>query len=185
MKTRWTLVMVFIFTASTLLAQATPADAPSSREDIRKLFDVMQVRQQMRLVMEQVSQQMKAMTREALKKRNPEITEEELARIDSLAEENMKGFPVDSMLDDMIPVYQKHLTKTDVNAMIGFYSSATGQKLLREMPAMTSEGMQAAYGRMQKQMDATLQRVERMVKEEQEKQKQAAPAKPAPPQKNQ
>ena len=49
------------------------------------------------------------------------------------------------MLDDMIPVYQKHLTKSDVDEMIKFYSTPTGQKFLREMPAMTAEGMEAMH----------------------------------------
>ena len=40
---------------------------------------------------------------------------------------------------DMVPVYQKHLSKSDVEEMIKFYSTPTGQKILREMPAMTAE----------------------------------------------
>jgi len=45
------------------------------------------------------------------------------------------------MLDDMIPVYQRHLTKQDVDSMLAFYNTPTGQKLLREQPAMMAEGM--------------------------------------------
>jgi len=168
-------VLVLLATSAGAAQQPAAPDSPSTRDDILRLFDTMQIRQQMRLVMESVAQQMKDMTRETLKKRDATITDEQLVRFDSIAEESMKDFPVDAMLDDMIPVYQKHLSKPDVDAMIVFYSSPTGQKLLREMPAMTQEGMQAAYGRMQKQMDATMQRIERMVKEEQPKPKKTGP----------
>jgi hypothetical protein len=168
---------VLLTTSASFAQQTTAPQPPSTKDDILRLFDTMQIRQQMRLVMESVAQQMKDMTHETLKKRDATITDEQLARFDAIAQESMKDFPVDAMLDDMIPVYQKHLSKPDVDTMIVFYSSSTGQKLLREMPAMTQEGMQAAYGRMQKQMDATMQRIEQMVKEEQPKPKR----KPAPP----
>ena len=79
--------------------------------------------------------------------------------------------PIDGMLDDMVPVYQKHLSKTDVDAMVGFYSSPTGQKILGEMPAMTAEGMQAMQPRMRKMMDDAMERIEKMAKEEAEKDK--------------
>ena len=45
----------------------------------------------------------------------------------------------------------------------------TGQKLLREMPAMTSEAMQASYGRLQKQMEAVAERAEKAIKENEQR----------------
>jgi hypothetical protein len=161
MKTRRLLAILFALASSVTFAQ-TPDAAPSTRADILRLFDVMQIREQMRNVMEQVIQQTKTMSHEAIKNRRPGITAEELARMDAMSEQTMKEFPIEGILDDMIPVYQKHLTKTDVDAMIAFYSTPTGKKILREMPAMTAEGMQAMYPRLQKQMDETMKRVEQM-----------------------
>jgi hypothetical protein len=80
----------------------------------------------------------------------------------------------------MIPIYQRHFSKTDIDAMSTFYASSTGQKMMREMPALTSESMQASYARMQKQMDTIQQRAEQIVKEDQEKPK-SAPATTTPP----
>jgi hypothetical protein len=79
------------------------------------------------------------------------------------------------MLDDMIPVYQKHLTKGDVDAMGAFYSSPTGQKLLREMPAMTAESMQAAGPRIQAMMEKVMDRAEKMAEEDRQKQSGSPP----------
>lgn len=131
-------------------------DAPASREDILKLFDVMQIQEQMRQVMRQVTVQMRSMSREQMKKTNPNITAEELTKIDARSEQLIEAIPVADMMDDMVPVYQKHLTKADVDAMIGFYSTPTGQKILREMPAMAAEGMQALQPRMRKILDETM-----------------------------
>jgi hypothetical protein len=150
---------IAVFLCAPIVAQVTVPianDAPASREDILKLFDVMQTREQMRQVMRQVTVQMRSMSREQMQKTNPNITAEELAKIDARAEQMIESVPVMDMMNDMVPVYQKHLTKADVDAMIGFYSTPTGQKIMREMPAMAAEGMQALQPRMRKIMDETM-----------------------------
>jgi hypothetical protein len=89
-----------------------------------------------------------------------------------------KDLPIEGLLDDMIPIYQKHLTKSDVEAMNVFYSSPTGQKLLREMPAMTAESMQAATPRMQAVMEKAMARVQDLVKDEVDKEQSTPQATP-------
>jgi len=88
--------------------------------------------------------------------------------------------PVDGMLDDMIPVYQRHLSKSDVDAMIGFYSTPTGQKMIREMPAIAAEGMQAMQPRLLKQMDEAKEKIEQMAREDAQKQQKSAPPSATP-----
>jgi hypothetical protein len=124
--------------------------------------------------------QQATLVRDTMKQRYPQMTEEERAHLNDYVTESMKNLPVDGILDDMIPVYQKHLAEPDVEAMIAFYSSPTGQKLMQEMPAMTSEGLQAAYPRMQKQMEKVMQRVEERMKEKSPPKKESAPKSPAP-----
>jgi len=121
---------------------------------------------------------MKTMSRANLRKRHPEMSEQQIARMDAISDEVLRSYPVEQMLDDMVPVYQKHLSKSDVDAMIGFYSSPTGQKILHEMSAMTTEAMEVAYGRMQKSMDSAMQRIEEMAKESSPPAKKAATPKP-------
>jgi hypothetical protein len=67
---------------------------------------------------------------------------------------------MDAMLSDMIPIYQHHFAKSDIDALITFYSSPAGQKFLHEMPAVTSETMRAVYPRIQAEVDAALKRAE-------------------------
>jgi hypothetical protein len=175
MKTRLLTTAALVVIGFTTLALPVPAaDAPATKEDILKLFDVMQVHQQMREVMSSMMEQQSALVQETMKKRYPQITQQRLAQFDAMMQESMKNFPVDAMVQDVVPVYQKHLTKADVDAMSAFYSSPTGKKLLREMPEMTSESMEAAYARVQKHMEATMNRLENMINEEEPK------AKPSP-----
>jgi uncharacterized protein len=186
MKHHRAVLTLILFAVSAAFAQQpTPSsgDAPATKEDIQRLFEVMQIHQQMRQVMDAMMKQQSAMIDETLKKRYPQTSAEKIARANRMIAETMKDMPMDAILDDMIPIYQKHFSKTDIDAMSTFYASPTGQKMMREMPALTSESMQASYGRMQKQMDAMTKRAEEIVKEDQEKQK-SAPATPQSQQKN-
>jgi uncharacterized protein len=160
------IVLLLSVAISPLFAQS---DSPATREDVLKLFDVMNIRDQMRTVMESVAKQQRSMIHDAMRKRSPQISEEELSHMDQSTSDLMKDLPIDGMIDDMIPVYQKYLTRSDVEAMSAFYSSATGQKLLRQMPAMTTESMQAAAPRIQAMMDKVMDRAEKMTKDEGDK----------------
>ena len=166
-KRCWIVALVLIWGAVVSLAQTS--DAPATREDVVKLFDTMKIHDQMRLIMDSVLKQQRAMIHEALRKREPNITEDELQRLDQYTSDLMKDLPINELLDDMIPVYEKHLTRSDVDAMNSFYASPTGQKLLREMPAMTAESMQAANPHMQAMMEKVMDRAEKAAREEREK----------------
>lgn len=56
----------------------------------------------------------------------------------------MKSMPVDEVIGAIIPIYRAHLTHSDIRAINEFYSTPTGQKLLKDSPAMMAESMQAA-----------------------------------------
>lgn len=143
-------------------AQTTVSIAPdaASKEDVKKLFDVMASREQIGQMMQQLFAQMRSLNREEIKKRRPEVTEGKLARMDRESEDLIKNFPLDEMLSDMIPVYQRHFTKSEIDALTAFYSSPPGQKFLHEMPAVTAETMRAVYPRIQAEVDAALKRAE-------------------------
>ena len=175
------LLSLFLLLMPAGFGQQASSDNSATKEDILRLFESMQVKQQMRSVMDAMMKQQTALVHETIRKRYPAASEEKIARFDNMMQETMKDFPVDALLDDMIPVYAKHLTRTDVDAMSTFYSSPTGQKLLREMPEMTSESMQVAYARMEKQMDALMKKAEQMSQDGQSPRKPVKPH-PAPPQ---
>lgn len=170
---------IILLSTTLLFAQEAAPDGAATREDVLQLFSIMQINQQMHTMMDAMIKQQKSLIHESARRKNPNINQQELDRLDRMMDETIKDFPVEGLLDDMVPVYQKHLSKTDVAAMGTFYSSPTGQKLLREMPAMTSEAMQAAYGRLQQQMEAMTERIDKVMKEN-EQQRPAPKAKPKP-----
>ena len=89
--------------------------------------------------------------------------------MDDMIEDIYKDYPIEAIMQDMIPVYQKHLTESDVNDLIAFYSSPVGQKILRELPTIISETMQVSSARLQPVMEEAAnrlkQKMEQMIEE--------------------
>jgi hypothetical protein len=150
-------------------AQQSPADAPATKEDIQKYLQIMHSRDMMTKMVEAMSKPMHQMMHEQYLKDKDKLPADFEARMNKMMDDMLKSFPWDEMLDAMVPVYQKHLTKGDVNALVAFYSTATGQKLIKEMPQITAEAMQEMLPLMRKSMDAMTQRMQEeiaaMVKE--------------------
>ena len=150
--------------AVTLSAQqALPKDSQPTKEDIEKYYATMHIRELMRATMDATVKQMRQVTHEQFKKQVPDATPEMLAKLDGMTDDIVKNFDFEELLQAMTPVYQKHLTKDDLTAITAFYSSPVGQKLLKEMPAITQEAMQAASGIMQRQMDFAMQKAQQVV----------------------
>lgn len=140
-------------------------DAPATKEDVEKLFQTMHIREQMQSMMETMSKQSRQMAQETLKKRLPELTQKDLDRLNQLTDRIWSQMDFDGMISDMLPVYQRHLTKEDVSAMEAFYETPTGQKLLREQPVMTAEAIEAVQPRMEKIMNTVMNEADEMVNE--------------------
>jgi uncharacterized protein len=141
----------------------TASDAPATKEEIQKYFDVMHSREMMAKMVDAMSKPMHQMLHEQFLKDKGKLPPDFEDRMARMIDDSMKSFPWDEMLDSMVPVYQKHLTKGDVSALTAFYSTPTGQKLLRDMPAIMQEAMESMMPLMQKQMDAMNARVQQEV----------------------
>jgi hypothetical protein len=155
------------------------ADAPT-RDQVMKLLDLLQIRKSMSLMMDGMKQAMKQGAEEAFRERVPNPTPKQLEALNGMVDDMMADMPLDEMIEAIVPIYRRHLSKSDVDEVIRFYSSTVGQKLLREQPQMIQEGMQAGVEIQQKRMDQMMTKIrERTQKmaEEEEKDKAAAPKK--------
>jgi len=194
MRSRALLLLVLLAVAAPLYAQqgvaeaarqakAKPeglaADAPT-RDQVMKLLDLLQIRKSMSLMMDGMKQAMKQGAEETFRERVPNPTPKQLEALNGMVDDLMADMPLDEMIEAMVPIYRRHLSKSDVDEVIRFYSSAVGQKLLREQPQMIQEGMQAGGEIQQKRMDQMMakirERTEKMAEEE-EKDKAATPKK--------
>jgi len=60
----------------------------------------------------------------------------------------MDLYPADEMITDMGEIYQRHLSKDDVDGLIVFYSSPAGQHLLNAQPVIAQEFMPIVMGKV-------------------------------------
>jgi hypothetical protein len=153
-------------TASEDAAQkaAIPAADQPSREQLVQLFEVMRIRSQMATMLKMMPQAVQQQLRseehsfEAKMQGDPTLTPEQKAAVDKVTAKYMdaafKLYPMDEMVDDLVVVYQRHLTKEDVDAITTFYKSPAGQHLLDNQPAMMKEMMPATTKKMQERAQA-------------------------------
>jgi hypothetical protein len=154
---------ILLFT-SFAFAQQPAADQPS-RDDLMKMFEVLRVRQQTQTTLNAVLAQMKQQLEGDIQKRYPNLSPESVQKLESSINDAINLYPVDEMLADLMPVYQKYLTKADVDAIIGFYSSPAGQHFLDRMPAMTQEAMKTMMAKLQARTAEYADKIEKQANE--------------------
>lgn len=155
------LVICLVFACASY-AQQDPKDQPASKEDIQRYMDVMHSREMTMGILQAMKPGMHKMVSEQMKNQ-PNLPPDFQARMDAMMDDMIDSLPIDELLQAMAPVYQKHFTKGDVDALVAFYSSPTGQKLLKELPAITGEAMQASTGIIQKMVANMQQRVQEQI----------------------
>jgi hypothetical protein len=127
------------------------ADEPASKEDVQRYLDAVHSRDMMKSMLAAMTKQMHQMVHEqVLKEKN--LPPDFEARADKLMDDLFTDFPYDEFVQAALPVYQKHFTKGEIDSLVAFYTAPTGQKILKEMPAVTAETMQASSGIIRKMM---------------------------------
>jgi hypothetical protein len=103
-------------------------------------------------------------------------------RMNRIIDDMLREMPWEEIIQAEMPAFQKHLTKGDIDSIVAFYSSPSGQKLLREMPEIMAESMQSMMPIIQRYIDRMNSRVQvetaELLKESQKK------AEPVPATKN-
>lgn len=157
------LVLVLLVAASfcsSAFAQSTD-NTPASREDIERYLEVVNSHDMMNKLMGTMAQSMHQMTHEQCLKHKAQLPANCESKLNAMMDDTFKNMPVDDMMKAMIPAYQKHLTKGDVDNLVAFYSTPTGQKLLREMPSIMADAMQDMMPVMNKYMETVQSRIQK------------------------
>ena len=144
---------VVFFLSWTCIAQTSSGDSPATKEDIQKYLQVVQSREMAKKMMAVMSQSVHQMMREQYLKHKSELPADYEAKMTARLDEMFDNMPWDEMLQAMAPAYQKHFTRGDINNLVAFYTSPTGEKLLHEMPSIMAEAMQDMMPIMTKYMD--------------------------------
>jgi uncharacterized protein len=152
MKHLTAVLALCLLSVTVCVAQQSDADQPATKADIDRYYDALHIRDMMKATMDAVSQQMRKVMHDQLQKA-PNLPPDAEEKMNQFYDKLLANMPINDLLDAMEPVYAKHFTKGDIDAMIAFYSTPTGKKALAEMPAITQEAMQASSGVVQKYME--------------------------------
>ncbi len=146
------------------LAQ-TAADAPASKEDVERYFQAVHSHDMMLKMVEAMSKSRHQMAHEQCEKDKDRLPADCEARINKMMDDMMNKMPFDEMMQAMVPAYQKHFTKGDMDALIAFYSTPTGQKMLQQLPAVMTEGMDAMMPILRKNVERMTERAQEEIAE--------------------
>lgn len=145
-----------------IFAQQSP-DAPASKEEVQKYLQIMNSQQMMRQMAQAMSKPMHEMVHNLYLKDKNRLPSDFEARMNQVTDDMMQNMPWDEMTQAMVPVYQRHFTDADMEALIAFYTSPIGKKVLSELPAVSSEAMTSAMPIIMKYVETVKQNVQDQV----------------------
>lgn len=154
----------------------------ATKEQLGRLFEAMhlknQVEQLRALIPTMVGGQIKEQAQALNAQTGSNLTADQRAALERLSrkyvEKAMNVYAVDEMVADMTTLYQKYLTREDVDGMIAFYTSPAGQHLLDAQPRIAKEYMPIVMQRVQ---ERTRGLIAEMMKEAADITHESAPAK--------
>jgi hypothetical protein len=135
-------------------------DTPATKEDVQRYFDAMHLHEMITQMFDAMAKPMHQMVHDQYVKDKDKLPDDFEEQMNKQMDSMFRDMPWDEMIQAMVPAFQKHLTKGDIDAIVAFYSSPTGRKLLRETPAMTAESMQTMMPILQKYMEKVQSRIE-------------------------
>jgi len=145
MKSLIAALVLFVCTSSPLVCQQ-PVDA-ATKEDVEKTAELSGMRESLQAMFTAMAQNRAAMAGEMYKQKNPQASPAEVQKVALAAAQNFqdatKSFSIDEMLAIIVPVYQRYFTHSDFVAINDFYATPVGQKMVKNMPVMMAEGIQA------------------------------------------
>ena len=121
------------------------------------------------MVFQAMREQMKGMSHKMMSDKLSTLTPEQQKKFQEAMQGSMDdvmdAMRFEDLISDMIPVYQRYLTREDLQGVIAFYSSPVGQRLLDKTPAMTTEAMKISMERMEKMMPEIMAKMQKRMDE--------------------
>ena len=127
------------------------ADAPT-HDQVMTLLDLLQVRKSMTAALDGMKQAMKQGAEKSFREDVPNPTPKQLEALHGMIDD-IGAVSLDDMVEAIVPIYRRHLSKSDIEEMIRFYAGPVGQKLLHEQPQMLQESIQAGVALQERRMD--------------------------------
>jgi len=139
------------------------ADNKPSEQSIKELLRVTESRKLLDSMMGQMDNFMKSSMQQAFKGKT--ITTEEQKIIDDMQSKMMDIFKQEMSWESLEPlyiqIYRDSFTQQEVDGMLAFYKSPSGQAVIKKMPLVVRNAMIE----MQKRMGPIYQKIDKMIDE--------------------
>lgn len=139
-------VLLLVFFA---LPLSSRADDASRRAKLDELFTIMHMDRTMQQTMDAVEKSIVPMTQQMFGRDVPDPLKKDVADLQqqmfALIEDQM-GWK--AMEPAYVEIYSHNFTEQQIDDIIAFYKTPTGQALIDKLPAITTEGLQAAQAKM-------------------------------------
>jgi len=140
MKTRLcvrTIFAIAIFSLALSLPlfgqDAASAVDQSTRDEVVRFMELLQVRSRMTMMLDSMRVQQRRLAEQSLKTEKPNATPQEIQRTDRVVDTALNSVlsdqTIDQMINALVPIYQRHFSKADLDGILAFYTSPVGQKL--------------------------------------------------------
>jgi hypothetical protein len=138
-------------------------DTPATREDVLNYLQAIHAKEMNRQVMAAMSKPLHQMIHNLYVEDSGGLPPDFESRMQDFIDNSLRQISLDNIQEQMIPVYQKHFSREDLAALTQFYTSATGQKVLKEMPSVVADAMKVTTPIMQQQIEKLKQDVQEQV----------------------
>ena len=139
---------------------AAQDSSPERRQNIRRLLEITKAVELSSQAGEQAIAQLKGSLAQLPANVGGQLSPEVMEKITSVFEEEMrKEFTAEKVVSSITPIYEKYLSDDDVKALIAFYESPLGQKVIDVLPQIMREAFEDGAARGQA---AALRAIERL-----------------------
>jgi uncharacterized protein len=165
MKRVWLAMAAVVMLGGICLSQTAVDDTPASKDDVERYLETIRSHDMLKKISQTMSQGMQQMLHEQYLKHKDELPADYETKMTARMNEMFENMPWDEMMQAMVPVYQKHLTKGDVDNLVAFYATPTGAKMLNDAPVIMQESMQAMTPIMMKYMETVRTKLQQQTNE--------------------
>lgn len=149
-------------------AKSSAADDPATHEQVLEFLQIMDLRKQLNAIVPVMQQQIQKSAAQ-LQEQFPSMDAEDAAFMTSEQQAMFSGLfkrlPISDIEEAIIPVYQRHFTRPEMDAILVFYESPAGRKMRAELPAMLGEQMEIMNRYVQPVLDDVMREMQQRMEE--------------------
>src|SRR6266446_7987337 len=132
--------------------QASSTIDPQKEARIRELMDVTGAKNLGQQLIEAGMEQFRSSVQDS-QPNNPRAKQ----FVDAFVSGFQKHFDVNTLNEQIIPIYDKYLTTDDLKGLLEYYRSPLGQRMLKTLPELTRESQAAGFALGQKAAQETME----------------------------